>query len=87
MDCRFGYKNCKMNIRKSFFVSPPLPCMRYAKGSYPANHGITGNDPFAMLFLSAGQTSSRGFPEQLDVKEAEDSSHVWVEAKTGSWLS
>lgn len=26
-------------------------------------------------------------PEQLDVKEAEDSSHVWVEAKTGSWLS
>jgi len=63
MDCHFGYKNYKMNIRKSFFlVSPPLPCMKYVKGNYPANHGITGNSPFAVLFLSAGQTSSRGFP-------------------------
>lgn len=27
------------------------------------------------------------FPEQMDAKEAEDWSHVWVEEKTGSALS
>lgn len=88
MDCHFGYKNFKMNIRKSLFlVSPPPPCMRCVKGNCPANHGTTGNDPSAVLFSQLAKHLPGAFPEQLDVKEAEDWSHVWVEEKTGSALS
>lgn len=48
---------------------------------------LLGMTPLQCFFSQLAKHLPEASPEQLDVKEAEDSSHVWVEAKTGSWLS